>query len=71
MATTCAQMCEMMMDNPSMMKRIQDEIMEGLNDTRSDSKRTAMTNQSTMRTGCARRRSWIFSDGPKGKFTMV
>lgn len=56
MATTCAQMCEMMMRNPSMMKRMHDEMMEGTEDTPSDSSRTDMSKQSTMRSCCAKRR---------------
>lgn len=41
-AMTCAQMCEMMMKDPSMMKKMHDQMMGEMNESTSDSSRIGM-----------------------------
>lgn len=52
MATTCTQMCEMMKKDPSMMKKMHDQMMKDMEESPSDSTRMEMGQKSTKKSCC-------------------
>ena len=52
MSSTCMEMCEMMMKNPSMMKKMHEQMMEEMEESSSDSTHMDMGQRSTMKSCC-------------------